>query len=204
MKYDRIIFWQETPSPHQAPWIRSLAELVPESEIVAVFLQSGLSQDRIALGWQSPDYGNVRILISPGKAIVDQLIHGDACYTTHIFSGMLEHSEIYENFQNALSTDAQVGVLSEGRDWRGWRGLVRRAYKAPQEHAFRDSLDFVLAIGQVGVQWFQRCGIDGHKLFHFCYVVETPEHQDMLKGKTMTTVHLTAVGQLIKLKRFEL
>jgi glycosyltransferase involved in cell wall biosynthesis len=204
MKYDRIIFWQDTPSPHQAPWIRALAKLVPESEIVAVFLQSGLSQDRIALGWQSPDYGNVRILISPGKAIVDQLIHGDVCHTTHIFSGMLEHSEIYENFQSALLTDAQIGVLSEGRDWRGWRGLVRRAYKAPQEHAYRDSLDFVLAMGQVGVRWFQRCGIDGHKLYRFCYVVETPEYQDMLNDKTMTTVHMTAVGQLIKRKRFDL
>ncbi len=204
MKNERIVFWQDIPSPHQAPWIRALAGLVPDADIVSVFQQSGLPQDRIALGWQPPHYGNTRILISPDKSEVDQLIQRNDFNTTHIFSSMLEDSEIYERFQLALSSKARVGVLSEGRDWRGWKGFLRQAYKARREHRFRESVDFVLAMGQVGIQWFERCGFDKDKLFPFCYVVEAPDSQVMGCDDSKSTIQMISVGQLIKRKRFDL
>lgn len=200
----RTVFWQKTPSPHQAPWIRALAEMVPNMDIVGVFQESGLSQERIALGWQPPNYGNARILISPDKVMADQLIQQNAGQTLHIFSGMLENSAISGYFHSALASEARVGVLSEGRDWRGWKGLLRLSYKAPQEHGFSKSVDFVLAMGQVGMQWFARCGIDKHKLFQFCYVVETSDNKNMHNDEPGTSVQITAVGQLIKRKRFDL
>jgi glycosyltransferase involved in cell wall biosynthesis len=204
MKNKRIIFWQETPSPHQAPWIRALAELVPDSDIVVVCQQSGLSPDRIALGWQPPDFGNVRTYISPDKERVDQLIECDESTTTHVFSSMLENPHINKCFQRALSSKATVGVLSEGRDWRGWKGMARRACKAPREYAYSDSVDFVLAMGSVGLQWFKRSGFDSGKLYPFCYVVESPDVLEMPCDDSKSTLQLMAVGQLIKRKRFDL
>ena len=202
MKYNRIVFWQEAPSPHQASWIRALAEIDESLNILCIF-QQDLSQDRIALGWQLPDYGKAKVLINPDLAKVDEILNTDPKGTVHVFSGMVHNSKVNSALKIALQLEIKVGILSEGRDWRGWRGVLRMAHSLFYERRYSKSVDFVLAIGTVGMKWYRLCGYPENKTFPFCYTVETPKHEE-ISCSNNNIVQITAIGQLISRKRFDL
>jgi glycosyltransferase involved in cell wall biosynthesis len=202
MKSRRIVFWQETPSPHQVPWIRALASLLPDGEVIGVF-QRELRQHRLAMGWSPPDCGQTQVFMAPDRATMDQLIYDDCERTVHVFSGMVYNSALDAAFKQTLSTRAIVGILSEGRHTRGWKGVLRMAHSLFHEHRYRQRVDFVLAIGRVGMRWFTKCGYDPAKLFPFCYVVEKhpcEDDQNHINGP----VTIVSVGRLIPLKRVDL
>ncbi|MGA2227995.1 MAG: glycosyltransferase [Syntrophobacteraceae bacterium] len=201
MNCSRIVFWQEMPSPHQAPWIRALASLLPDRQVIGVF-QKDVAPFRLAMGWSQPDYGQAQVFISPGRSTIEALLHSDCERTVHVFSGIVHNSVLDAAFRQVLSSRARVGILSEGRDWRGAKGMLRQAHSFFHERSYRRRVDFILALGRVGTRWFTKCGYDPAKLFPFCYVVEDhrgTDNQSHTKG-----VSITSVGRLISLKRIDL
>ena len=202
MLHNRIVFWQVTPSPHQAPWIRALADMLPLGQVIGVFQQE-LSPRRLAMGWVLPDYGKTHVLISPDQSTVHQLLSTDTKRTVHVFSSVVHCPQINAAFKKALSFGSLVGILSEGRDWRGWKGLMRQAHALMYESRYRQQVDFVLAIGRVGLRWFSLCGYDAAKLFEFCYVVEKHNFEGS-KNFCNHRVLLVSIGRLIELKRHDL
>jgi glycosyltransferase involved in cell wall biosynthesis len=202
MGFDRIIFWQDVPSPHQAPWIRALAEEAGDCQIEGMFMRE-LYPERVALGWQPPDYGKAHVVISPAQSEIDRFLGYESGRTVHIFSSMVHIPAIHAALRRALSSEAVVGILSEGRDWRGVKGVARQLHALLNERNYRRSVDFVLAIGRMGACWYKRCGYDRDKIFPFCYAVETPVLNGS-KSRPGTSVQLIAVGQLIHRKRLDL
>lgn len=202
MKHDRVIFWQEMPSPHQAPWIRALADLLPDVQVLGVF-QRRLSQNRLAMGWSSPDYGKAQVVIAPDQPLVEYLLGSDPERTVHIFSGTVHDRKLSATLRRGLASKALVGILSEGRDWRGWKGFMRRIHSFFHERSYRQRVDFVLAIGRVGTNWFNRCGYTPLKVFPFCYVVDNDKSLDSTR-RSRRSVVLGAIGRLIPLKRLDL
>lgn len=97
MKYNRVVFWQVPLSPHQSPWIRALAEVF-DGNVIGVF-QTGLSQERISLGWKVPDYGKTSIFIAPDQKLVRQLIEDSPENSVHIFSSMVCNPLIRDYFK---------------------------------------------------------------------------------------------------------
>ena len=188
-------------SPHQSPWIRALAEIF-DGNVIGVF-QTGLSQERISLGWKSPDYGKTQIYIAPDQKTVKQLIEDSPENSIHVFSSMVCNPLIHDYFKQVSVTKARIGILSEGRDWRGLKGVLRQVHSIFHERSYRRSVDFVLTIGTVGAKWYKRCGYDPIKLFPFSYVVEAPSDVNH-KESSKSSVQVTAIGQLILRKRLDL
>jgi len=198
----RIVFWQDFPSPHQAPWIRALAGLLPEGEVICVF-QRDIEPRRLAMGWSPPDLGQARVLTAPNRSTVHRLLHRDGEETIHVFSSIIHNPPLNAAFKQALLSQSTVGVLSEGRDWRGLWGALRYAHSLFHEHSYHQKVDFVLAIGRVGMKWFGKCGYDPAKLFPFCYVVEKREPEDN-PSLTNGTPTIAFAGSLTPLKRVDL
>ncbi len=98
MKHNRVVFWQVNPSPHQAPFIRALADILPAGHTTAVF-QSGLKQQRIALGWHEPDFGNTTVIVDPDNEIVEDLVSADRERSVHIFSSISHNNRIHGIFR---------------------------------------------------------------------------------------------------------
>ena len=190
------------PSPHQAPWISALAGLMPDGEVTGVFLKE-LDPQRLAMGWSPPDYGQARVLMAPDRSTVDQLLHCETERTVHLFSSMVHISELNAAFRHALSSSASVGILSEGRDSRGWKGALRQVHSILHERSYHRKVDFVLAIGRVGIKWFKKCGFDSEKLFPFCYTVEK-QQCETAQSRINGAVTIASVGRLIRLKRIDL
>jgi glycosyltransferase involved in cell wall biosynthesis len=202
MRHNHIVFWQENPSPHQAPWIRELAEIFTDGHVTGVF-RGNLTSERVALGWLPPDYGKARVLISPDLSTVDKLLQDEPDRTVHVFSSMVHNAGLNTAIRRALSTKALVGILSEGRDWRGIIGLARRGHSIFNERSVRDQVSFVLAIGHLAAKWYRTCGYPQEKIFSFCYVVESHRAEPMDRAST-PGVTLCFIGQLIKRKRADL
>jgi glycosyltransferase involved in cell wall biosynthesis len=139
--------------------------------------------------------------MAPGESIVRRLLASDPGKTVHIFSGVVHDREIRKLYRRAIASGRIVGILSEGRDWRGWKGNLRRIHAKFHETGIEPV--FVLAIGRVGVDWYGRTGYCPTRIFPFCYAVETPERP---VGAFLedSTVRMIAIGQCIRRKRFDL
>lgn len=200
MRFEQVIFWQVNPSPHQAPWIRALAERTPALRITGVF-QAELSKSRLELGWSPPDYGETSVMIAPEESTIRQLLASDPEKTVHIFTGVLYNRNLRRLYRRVVASGPTVGILSEGRDWRGWRGGLRRIHAMVHEKHHRQS--FVLAIGRAGVDWHVRSGFCPSRIFPFCYAVEIPEGPAGAIREN-SAVRLIAIGQCIRRKRFDM
>jgi glycosyltransferase involved in cell wall biosynthesis len=202
VRRNHIVFWQENLSPHQAPWIRELAAIFTDGQVTGVF-QGNLTSERLALGWIPPDYGKTQVLIFPDSSTVEKLLWDDPECKVHVFSSMGHNARLNAAIRRALSTKALVGILSEGRDWRGLLGLGRRVHSIFNERSVRSRVGFVLAMGHLASKWYRTCGYLQDRIFPFCYVVES-HGAASIDFSNMPGVTLCFVGQLIKRKRVDL
>ncbi|MGO9312919.1 MAG: glycosyltransferase [Syntrophobacteraceae bacterium] len=201
MKHDRIVFWQGNPSPHQAPWIRALADISSAQMVTGVF-NDDLTRHRLDLGWHPPDYGKAQVLISPDRPTIERLVSGYPERTVHVFSGG-HNAKLNSAIRKALSAGSLVGILSEGRDWRRLTGLLRQGHSIFNERSLQDKISFVLALGNLAARWYGMCGYVEEQIFPFCYVVDSVETAPRNRPKA-SKVTLSFVGQLIKRKRVDL
>lgn len=198
MRRSRIVFWQSMPSPHLSSYMRTLAAMLPNSEVIAVFEQP-LKDIRIALGWVNPDLGKIQVVAAPNRPLIHNLASDVAAQSMHLLSD-LRSPMIRQAFAACAPTNAFVGIMSEARDHRGIRGLLRLYHSLISENAYRARTDFVLAMGNLGIRWFQRTKYNPDRIFSWAYFVEqavvtSPRTDGDCHGLT-----LVYVGQLIERK----
>lgn len=164
-----LTFWQNIISPHQAPFIRELAALDHDVTIVA---SEAMMPDRAALGWRVPDLGRARLVIAPSPDQIQQLVSCSPRDSVHIMAGARWTSLGTMALQRCLMFNRRVGIMSEAPDPRGPLSTVRWAKYTAERFAKGRHYDFILAMGELGIRWFHRCGYPRMKLFPFTYVTE--------------------------------
>lgn len=198
----KIIFWQNVLSPHQSTYIRALAN---KKDIeVTLIVEEDISKHRKDMGWSIPNFGNTKILIRPEKAEIFQILKENEHESVHIFSGIRAYPLVKVAFLQSLSFNIIRGILSESADLRGLKGVFRLGLGKLEAFRFHNKIDFVLAIGNLGVQWFQKCGFSKNKIYPFGYFVEnfTENKCDFRKNieYRKDKFHLIFIGQLIERK----
>lgn len=167
----QLVFWQDCPSPHQSSVIRALADSGSYEVKLVVALPTCPGRD--ALGWSRPDFGDAEVIVAPEQSKLTELAIGEASCTAHFFSSVHYVPMIRQAFSASRQTPALIGLLSEGRDWRGIKGLARRLHALVTDRRYVRRADFVLAIGSLGMNWYSRCGVDSKKIFPFGYFIES-------------------------------
>src|SRR5439155_26608962 len=165
-----IVLWLGVSSPHLSSSLRELADLLPEKTIVGVFEQP-LRKERLELGWHEPSLGRVEVVMSPDLSRIEEIALRDPANTVHIFGG-LRLPLINRAIRICAPTAALIGVLSEARDWRGWAGKFGLLHSYVIERPRRNRVDFLLAIGHMGVRWYEMCGYPSERIFSWGYFVE--------------------------------
>jgi glycosyltransferase involved in cell wall biosynthesis len=200
----RIILWLESPSMHQAALVRALAARWGGEVVVAT--EADISERRLRSGWTRPDFAPARLVIAPSREERMRLLAaGDCAETTHVFSGLGAYPETYWTLRRAAATCARVGIYVE-RPAGGLsaRGLARRAWYRARALRWARRLDFILAVGSSGVEWFRARGFRRETLFPFGYFTEAHEPGvDAPAGGVLHSreaVELLFVGQLIARK----
>jgi glycosyltransferase involved in cell wall biosynthesis len=201
VRRNRIIFWLGQPSPHQSSYLRALANLLPEKTIMAVFQQQ-LEEERLELGWRVPYLGRTEMIKSPDQKKIEDIALHDPENTIHIFGG-IRLPMVRRALALCAPTMALIGALSEARHWRGWSGKFRVLHSYFAERLYRSRVDFVLAIGHLGVRWYQLCGYPTGRIFSWGYFVEKEKLGNLQSAqKTGLPAHVVIcfIGQCISRK----
>ena len=86
---------------HQSALLRSLAEI--DGNSVTLVVADKLERGREKQGWQSPDFGKCRIVVSPSeKELISFVELRDAI---HVFTGMCAFPMVEQAFRHSCSVD---------------------------------------------------------------------------------------------------
>lgn len=190
-----FVFWQNIISPHQAGFMRALAERGHDVTVVA---RQTMSVGRQRLGWEPPHLGPARVVIGPGVADMRRLIHEGPAEAIHLIAGARVDRTGTIVARACRAARRRMGIITETPDPRGLGGLVRWAKYAVERLTIGRSYDFVLAMGETGVRWFRRCGYPAARLFPFAYVTEAAAPGPV--AETPGPVRAVFVGRLVDLK----
>lgn len=196
-----INFWQNILSPHQSSSLRALAEMGHEIHLIA---EQAVLPERRAMGWDLPNFGRTRITIAPDQAMIAAILdEGEALGACHVVSGLRSTPLSLVVLQQCRVRQLPVGLLCEAGDPRGMLGVMRRGLYRRDAFAWRDTVDFILAMGQLGVDWYRQAGYPHDRIFPFAYTVECPPPFSAPPPRN-GVVHLTYVGALIPRKGVDL
>jgi len=202
----QIVFWQNMLSYHQSAYIRALSN--KKNIRVMLIVQEDIPEWRKGMGWNVPDFGNAKILICPEKAKIFQILKETEHDSVHIFSGIRAYPLVRNAFLQSLSTGALIGIISESADLRGLKGMVRLGLGKIEAVRFRNKIDFILAMGDLGVRWFKKCGFPTNKIYPFGYFVEKNElnknNFKQYNKRINNKFRLLFIGQLIKRKGMDI
>ena len=192
MKKQSVIFWEDIVSPHQSSFIRELSEIYS----VTLVVQQQMYQERIKQGWTVPDLGKCKIIISPTDEYLKNLLFQNRG-AIHVFDGITSIPLVKKAFKLALKLNVRIGFISEPYDWQGLRGFLRflRSKYLKVKH---NNVDFILAIGDRGRWWYERCGYPSEKIYDWAYFVEEPK--DRLSHTSSNSKTIIFVGLLCESK----
>jgi glycosyltransferase involved in cell wall biosynthesis len=167
-----VVLWCEQVSVHYASWLRALAEMNVCS--VTVIASTPITPERERLGWTSPRISPAKIVIANSlKRLYDALAACDA-NAVHVVEGIRGTWIARESLRLLVASGRRIGIMSEACDGRGMLGVARRALYGVHLWRFREKIDFVIAMGEVGVRWYASCGFPRRRLFPFMYTAESP------------------------------
>jgi glycosyltransferase involved in cell wall biosynthesis len=186
----RLVFWLGSASPHLSAFITGLAIADPMIEVVGVFAGT-ISPDRHALGWRDPDMSAVTVIERPSPSMIRQIAERDAQHSVHVFGGV-GIPLLRGGLHAVAGRGALLGLMSEGRDDKGFRGKLRVLDSYRKERRYRSDVDFVLAIGSHGRKWYRRCGYHRRSIFPWAYFVErSPNAPESHPGASLSQDALT-------------
>lgn len=165
----QIIFWQNIVSPHQAGFMRELAERGHDVTVVA---QETMSKGRRRLGWEPPALGRANLVVGLAHADVRQIVERSPANAIHCIAGARVNRLGPLVTRECRAARRHMGIISETPDPRGLGGWLRWGKYAAERASIGAGYDFVLAMGETGVRWFRRCGYPSARVFPFCYVTE--------------------------------
>lgn len=166
----QIVFWQNIPSLHQSPLIKAVADVAR----IPVFVLTGtdVPEHRIRQGWTRPDFGRAQLFVQPDNRLQEDLLYFNPKDTVHIFSGIHAYPFVYTAFRRAVATPAVIGVYLERQHSAGWKGILRFLRSRMNALLYNARIDFLLAIGELGVSWYRQAGFLPRKIFPFGYFVD--------------------------------
>lgn len=202
----QLIFWQNIPSIHQSALIRNLANC--EDYKVTLVSGADIGTNRLSMGWQMPDFGNADVIIKPRPQDMHDLIHCETEAKVHIFSGIRGHPMVRNALKQSLNTRATIGVFAEiPNNPYGMAGALRRLLYTAHALRYRRRIDFILAIGDNGVNWYKMCGYPIEKIYPFAYFVEAQALKKRIQStdeKENTCIKIIFIGGLIECKGVDL
>ena len=193
--YD-IVFWQNIPSLHQAPLMRSLATDLGKRVLIVV--AEDLPADRRAMGWADIDFGEADLIIGPSVEERLELVEGNRDATAHVFSGLKAYPAVSQAMDALVrGRHNHIAIMTEPWDPRGVGGWLRAIKFAMRRRSFQH-IDTVFACGVEASKQFISLGCDPGTVAPFGYFVGGPIEKPRVRG--ISNPRLVFVGTLTKRK----
>jgi len=202
----RYIFWQNIPSHLQSSFLSALSKH-GNTEVVLV-TENGISQHRKNMGWSMPDLDGVeKIIAAPKKDWSPLLEKYTGEENVHVLSGFGSCELVKFAGSWLAKNNSHFGVMAEipnayssvlpGMRKRliSFRDTARRLLR-------RKKVDFVLALGQIGMDWYCHAGYPGNRVYPFAYFLDSnvDKQKRSIENSDVSLFRISFVGQLIKRK----
>lgn len=195
IKQKRIIFWQNILSPHQFSLFN---ELVNTFDII-ILVEEVMSTQRAEMGWSSPKlHANISILEIKDIYIEDYVSSGSTAI--HFFSGINAYPLISRALYKALRLNLDVNLILEPQNWIGLKGLYNWLRSSAFAFMYGKRINRILAIGNKGPWWYQKCGFSERKIFEWGYTIDVQPDDEDLDNPYCGKINFVFVGRLIKVK----
>lgn len=168
MSVRRIIFWQPFASPHQEAFLEAVAEQFSGDVILGVE-RATLPPERVAQGWREPKHVRVRVIDISKPENHSMLAGHRSAESLHVFTGFFSHPLVWAGFHKLAASQAGLAIYSEAPEqpWQtGWLKRLRGRWLARRWGA---RFAFVLAVGGIGCNFFERIGFPSEKIVPFGY-----------------------------------
>jgi len=190
-----LIFWHNIISPHQSAVMRCLALSGHDITLVS---SEEMSEDRRKLGWKIPSIDPAHLIYCSDKDSIEMLVGASRPDTIHIIAGARATPLGKYIAKSCLTIGRRVGIITESPDPRGVGGIARFLKYSFENKFIGAHFDFVLAMGELGVNWFNHCGYAG-RCFPYAYVTENSYGTPIIV-KNNDKFRVLYVGQLIHRK----
>ncbi len=193
----RVVFWQNILSFYQVPHLSALAAQ-PDTEVVWV-VQQTITPDRVAQGWKVPDVPGVSVVIAPDEAAVRELVGERPAESVHVFSGIHQDPIARKAFYLCVKTPAQIGLLNEPPFPGRLRDLISPTFHRAHRLLYGRHINFVLAIGHMGVDFYRAVGYSENTVFPYGYFPPAPAAAPAAPSQD-GPVQILYLGQLVERK----
>lgn len=149
-----------------------MRELGERGHAVVVVATEAMSTDRRQLGWEAPALGQARVVLAPDGQQVRQIVVSSAPDAIHLIAGARGTPLGRQVARACQASGRRMGIITESPDTRRIGGLLRWVKYAGERIAMGRHFDFILGMGQRGVNWFKQCGYPTDRIFPFAYVTE--------------------------------
>jgi glycosyltransferase involved in cell wall biosynthesis len=192
-----LVLWQPIPSFHQEGFLAALAQ-ADWVDSVTLKYEEELPESRRRSGWR--DLALPRLVL---ERIQPLEIPENSEEYVHIFSGFQTHRQIWEAF-NRLPPQALCRrfAFAEAPECIGWQGLLRKIKYKVVSWQIAPRLDGVLALGQLGVDFYRSLLPASVPVHEFAYydVNDRDIHDCPHSERQATYYRFLYVGQLIPRK----
>jgi glycosyltransferase involved in cell wall biosynthesis len=192
----QLVFWHNIISPHQAPFMRCLADAGHDVLVVAT---ETMSEDRLRLGWAVPSLGSARLVVNPSPSQVRDIVCDSSPDSVHFIAGARGTPLGAQVAKACRKYKRRAGIITEAPDMRGLGGVARWVKYWNERRRVGNQFDFLLAMGEKGIRWFRRFGYPSDRFFPFAYVTESVIAVDPSAGE-QGMCKLLYVGQMIHRK----
>lgn len=203
MHLERLVFWQPIASPHQEAFLESLARRFDGEVILGV--ERPLSAERQSQGWRVPHHTNVKIVDISNRSHHAALAAHATAATLHVFSGFFSHPLVWAGFRSLAPSSARLAIFSEAPEQPWATGWIKRLRGSVLAVRWSRRFEFVLAIGGVGCEFFERIGFPLQKIVPFGYFIDVPPLAATGAARADgRVVRFVSAGQLIPRKGVDL
>jgi glycosyltransferase involved in cell wall biosynthesis len=197
----RLVFWQNTLSMHQSSFLSEISTLPNVVEVVLI-VDRKIDELRKKMNWPEPEFANVTVIVSPLPEQLSRYI--DSWDYIHIFSGMKLSKLFMKVFSKLIEDKKKIGMMAETTGQSDGSNFFRYIQQMYLRYKYGRFADFFLTIGEIGLNWYQKCGYEQKKLFIWGYFInkslsftEFSTENRLLNDETFEIIY---VGRLVHLK----
>lgn len=194
----RLVFWQPIASFHQQGLLNALAK-ADWVDSVTLKVETLLPETRRKSGWSEADLSDAITV----ELIQSDEVPEDAADCIHIFTGFDTHPKIWGAYHR-MGSDSKAArwAYAEAPELCGFKGCLRQIKYAWKSKALRESLDGMLALGDLGADFYRSLLAPKVPVHAFAYYDALASDLPKLKESTAAdkTVRFLYLGQHIHRK----
>lgn len=192
----KLVFFLNSASPHQIPYIKELKKYECVSELILVVPKID-SEERKKIGWNTEEMllnSHIQYLLSPSDQTLTKILDSDETFC--FFSGIRAESNVFRWFKFSLNFKVRRYIITEGPYTYHKPLFLHYIRFILQDYKYIKYISGIFAIGPQAVKYYKSLS-SSWKVFPFQYVTENKRRDFFPKEGNLK---LLFVGNLTKRK----